>query len=89
MKDGYKEQRAVMEMLSFIIEDSTVDVDEVLVHIEAIVDAKIAQSFDPIRAVIENLKSPRKEQVEAFARFFEEHKDKTKLKKELDQISKL
>lgn len=87
MKDGYKEQRAVMEMLSFIIEESTAD--EVLGHIYAISDGEVDQSFDPIRSVIESLESPHKEQVEAFARYFEDHHNKAKLKEELDQISKL
>lgn len=88
IKDGYKGDRAVMEMLSFIIEESTVSY--VLSKIEDIPESEtIEWGFNEIRPVIENLEFPRKEQVEAFARFFEEHKDKTKLKEELDQISKL
>lgn len=88
MKEGYKEHRAVMEVLSFIVEESTVN--DVLSKVEAIPDKEeIDWSFDEIRPVIENLESPRKEQVEAFARYFEDHHNKVKLKEELDQISKL
>lgn len=87
IKEGRKVERAVMEMLSFMIEESTLK--SVLVCIDAIMDEDINQVFDPIREVIDTLEPPRKEQVQACARFFEDHKDKDKLKEELDQISKL
>ncbi|SHF07233.1 hypothetical protein SAMN02745753_01271 [Marinomonas polaris DSM 16579] len=88
MKDGFKEKRAIMEILNFIIDESTVSY--VLSKIADIPESEtIEWGFNEIRPVIENLEFPRKEQVEAFARFFEEHKDKAKLKEELDQISKL
>lgn len=84
LKDDNKVYRAVMEMLSFIIEKSTLE--SVLVCIDAIMDEDIDQSFDPIRDVIDTLEPLRKEQVQALARFFEDHHDKAKLKEELDQI---
>ncbi|MBJ7552602.1 hypothetical protein, partial [Marinomonas ostreistagni] len=85
MKDGYKEQRAFMEILNFLIEESTVD--KVLVHIDAISDEDIGLDFDLIRNMINTLEPPRKEQAEAFTRFFEDHHDNAKLKEELAQIS--
>jgi translation initiation factor 2 gamma subunit (eIF-2gamma) len=85
IKEGRKVERAVMEMLSFMIEESTLE--SVLVCIDAITDENINQFFDPIRDVIDTLEPPRKEHVQAFACFFEEHKDKAKLKEELAQIS--
>jgi tetratricopeptide (TPR) repeat protein len=87
MKEGYKQHRSMMEILYFIIDESTVS--DVLSKIEDTPESEtIGWSFNEIRTVIENLESPGKEQAEAFARFFEDHHDKAKLKEELDKISK-
>lgn len=75
--------RAVLEMLNFLVEISSLD--NVIKSIEAITDEKINQDFSLIRAFIASLKQPRKEQVEALVRFFEDHQDKDKLRAELDQ----
>lgn len=88
IKEGSKVDRAVMEMLSLIINESTVDkVYSCVVDIPN--DAKLTWEFGSIREVVDTLEFPRKEQVQAFARYFEDHHDKAKLKEELDQISKL
>jgi tetratricopeptide (TPR) repeat protein len=85
MRDSFKGHRAMIEVLNFIVEKSTVD--SVLSKVSDIPDNEIIEwSFNEIRPVVENLESPRKEQVEIFARFFEDHHDKAKLEEELAQI---
>ena len=85
IKDGNKQDRAAMELLSFIIEETTVS--SVFRKIEDIPESENFEwRFNEARHVIESLDSPRKEQVEAFARYFEDHHNKVKLKEELDQI---
>ena len=86
IKEKHIVERAVMEMLKFIAEESTAD--NVLREIDNIPESEIIEwEFDEARHVIESLDSPRKEQVEAFARFFEAHHDIATLKEELELIS--
>ena len=85
--DDHKQELAVMELLSFIIDESTIET--VFTFIKNIPDEEeLAWGFKELREKIASLESPKKEQVEAVARFFEEHKNKAKLKEELDNISK-
>ncbi len=87
IKNDYKLHRTILEILNFMIEESTIE--DVLSKVENIPEGEArGWGLDEIRSVIDKLESPRKEQVEAFARFFEEHKDKAKLKEELGQIPK-
>jgi len=72
---------AVMEILKLMIDESSIS--KVFSRIESITTEEIAWSFKELKPAIEKLESPKKEQVEAITRFFEEHKDKIKLREEL------
>jgi TolA-binding protein len=81
----YPQERAVMELLLFIA--SKTKVDHVLEQTLLIPnEVKIAWGFKEIRSYIDSLESPKKEQVLAFVKFYEEHKDKEQLKVELEAI---
>lgn len=85
IKNEEKELLSIIEMLSFIIGNSSLD--QVIFKIAEIPNGiKLGWKSKDLRPVISELKYPKKEQVEALARFFDEHKDKNKLKEELDQI---
>ena len=87
ISDDHKQERAVMELLSFIIDESTIET--VFTFIENIPDEEeLAWSFKELIEKVESLETPKKEQLEAIARFFEEHKDKAKLREELDEIQR-
>ncbi|MGO3739207.1 MAG: hypothetical protein ACTJGG_07060, partial [Marinomonas foliarum] len=75
----------VRMFLSFIVGNSSLN--QVVFKISEIPNGiKLGWKSKDLRTAISELKSPKKEQVEALARFFDEHKDKNKLKEELAQI---
>ncbi|MBU1296738.1 MAG: hypothetical protein KJ609_01025 [Gammaproteobacteria bacterium] len=85
MGDYFPVDRAVIEMFRFIKNES--NISELWIYINKINDhEKIIWEFETIKNIINELASPVKEQVQACVRFFDTHKDKAKLKEELDQI---
>lgn len=83
--DEGSERRAALEMLRVIIGESSVS--EVFCYIKNIHQAeRLKWGFSELKPIIAELSSPTKEQVEAIVRFFEKHKDKAKLKEELDAL---
>jgi tetratricopeptide (TPR) repeat protein len=76
---------SIVELFKFIVGES--DSNTVYNHIAQLPrDINITWSFNLIRTEVSKLQPPVKDQATAFIKFFEEHKDKVKLKEELDQI---
>lgn len=84
--DKFLIDKAVIEFFNFLMED--VQINNVLEAINKIPNTEsLVWEFTMIYSVIEQLNPPRREQAKEIVRFFEEHKDKEKLKIELAKIS--
>jgi tetratricopeptide (TPR) repeat protein len=81
----YPEERAVIELLLFIASQTTVDhvLEQTLLIPN---EVELTWGFKEIRSHIDSLESPKKEQVTAFVKFYEEYKDKAQLKAELEAV---